>query len=225
MTNSKDTTLLKVRKLATTIKEGRRVEISFDLRQGEMLQLGGPSGCGKTTALRMLARLTAAEEGQMFFRGQPSTATRAPAWRRQLAYLAQQPVMLEGSVRHNLLAGYATASAERSAPRDEDRTGRLLDALGLDAEALMEQDARLLSGGEAARVALARTLLIRPAVLLADEPTAALDADNAAALVRVISRWTGQGGAVVLVAHDPTPWEKVARRTLDMGTGKTEGQR
>ena len=225
MTDSKDTDLLKVRKLAVTIKEGRRVELSFDLREGELLQLGGPSGCGKTTALRMLARLTAAEEGQMFLRGQPFTTTRAPVWRRQLAYLAQQPVMLEGTVRDNLLAGYATTTAERSAPRDEARAGRLMDSLGLDAGALLEQDARVLSGGEAARVALARTLLIRPTVLLADEPTAALDADNAAALVRVITRWTAQGGAVVLVAHDPGPWEGVARRTLELGAGKTEGQR
>lgn len=220
MTDSGDSVLLSVHGLATAIGDGRRVEISFDLKRGEMLQLGGPSGCGKTTALRMLARLTTAEQGQMSLLGQPSSSIKAPAWRRKLAYLAQQPVMLEGSVRHNLLAAYATASAGRPAPRDPDRPVRLMDSLGLDAAGLMDKDARVLSGGEAARVALARTLMMRPAVLLADEPTAALDADNAAALVQVITRWIAQeDGAVVLVAHDAGPWEGASRRMLHMGQG------
>ena len=222
MSDSGDNLLLKVHKLATTIAEGRRVEISLELRRGELVQLSGPSGCGKTTALRMLARLTAAEQGEMDLRGRPFREIKAPAWRRQIAYLAQQPVMLDGTVRDNLLAAYATSRATRAVPRDSGRAGRLLDSLGLDAGELMEQDARVLSGGEAARVALARVLMMRPAVLLADEPTAALDPDNAAALVRAVSRWTEQGGAVVLVAHDPIPWEGVERRVLDMGTGEAQ---
>jgi len=222
MTDSGDSNLLQVRGLATTINRNLRVEVSFELKRKEILQLGGPSGCGKTTALRMLARLTGADEGQVFLQGRPATEIKAPVWRRQVAYLAQQPVMLEGTVRDNLLAGYATATAARAAPQDDTRAGRLMDELGLD-PGLADQDARVLSGGEAARVALVRTLMMRPALLLADEPTASLDADNAAALVRVVSRWVGQGGAVVLVAHDPAPWAEVPKRVLDLGKGWSKG--
>ncbi len=220
MTDHGETTLLRARGLATTIAEGRRVELSFSLGPGQVLQLGGPSGCGKTTALRMLSRLTAAQHGEMLLDGVASTRIPAPTWRRRLAYLAQQPVMLEGSVRQNLLAGFDTTNAPGPAP-DDERPRRLLQDLGLDPDELLEQDARVLSGGEAARVALARTLLLDPAVLLADEPTAALDPDNAAALVRVVSGWLADdGGALVLVAHDAGPWDGVARRVLDMGTGE-----
>lgn len=223
MTDHGETTLLRVHGLATTIAEGRRVELSFVLERGQVLQLGGPSGCGKTTALRMLSRLTAASQGEMSLEGVASTQIPAPAWRRRLAYLAQQPVMLEGSVRQNLLAAFDTSNAPGPAPAVSGRPRQLLEDLGLDADEQLDQDARVLSGGEAARVALARTLLMEPAVLLADEPTATLDPDNAAALVRVITGWLGQGGALVLVAHDVGPWDEVERQVLEIGTGKENG--
>ena len=211
--------LLQVRGLTSRISGQRRVELCFELQRGAVLQLAGPSGCGKTTALRLLARLTRADRGELLLHGKPAAEIAAPAWRRQLTYLAQQPVMFEGSVLDNLLAGYATSSAT-SRPDDlRPQAQQLMARLGLEQEVL-DQDARLLSGGEAARVALGRALLLEPAVLLADEPTAALDPDNAAALVRVVRAWTGDGGAMILVAHDAAPWEGLPRQLLDLATGQ-----
>lgn len=199
----------------------RAIEASFRLDAGAALQVAGPSGCGKTTLLRILARLDARDSGELLLRGEPAVRIPPVRWRRQVVYLAQHPVMLEGTVHYNLDAG----CAPRIARQTSDETGHnrreearlLLRALLLDPDELLDQNARTLSGGEAARVALARALLIHPAVLLADEPTASLDPDGAGALVKVLTGWVGRGGALVLVAHDGAPWEGVKREVLALG--------
>jgi putative ABC transport system ATP-binding protein len=139
---------------------------------------------------------------------------RPARWRRQVQYLAQQPVMFDGTVWDNLAAGFNSSRAPAPPADLELRAGGLLQELDLDPAAVLGQDARTLSGGEASRVALCRSLLVRPLVLLADEPTAALDGGRAGRLVRLLQRWVGEGGALVLVAHDDAPYEDLERRRL-----------
>jgi putative ABC transport system ATP-binding protein len=142
-----------------------------------------------------------------------------------VAYLAQHPVMLEGTVRDNLDAGFATGTADLAADKmgqeRQQEARRLLGALLIEPDEVLGQEARTLSGGEAARIALVRALLIQPAVLLADEPTASLDPDGASALVKVLTGWIGRGGALVLVAHDSAPWEGLKREVLELGSSSS----
>jgi len=205
-------TRFEARQLRFAIGSIRR-EVSFGLESGDVLQVTGPSGHGKSTLLRVLCRLTAAESGQLLLDGGPASGIPAWRWRRRVAYLAQRPVMLPGTVGENLAAAFDTSRAE--ARYDEPLARRLLAELALPDGAL-DKDARLLSGGEAQRVALCRLLLMQPQVLLADEPAAALDDESAAALVNVLGGFVRDGGMLVLVAHDERRWSALSRERLDL---------
>lgn len=138
-----------------------RLEVPhLEVYAGEILAVLGPSGSGKTTLLRLLAGLLSPEEGQVEggFR----------------AYLPQTPPLLQRSVLENAAFGLWLRGVPRHQARA--RAFRLLEEVGLEGKA--RQPAHLLSSGEAVRLALARTLLVEPAVLLLDEPTASLDPAN-----------------------------------------------
>ena len=131
-----------------------RDPVTFDLRVGggEAVQLCGPSGCGKTTALRMLARLDDPGPAQLSLDGAAPAQVDPQAWRRQVCYLAQRPTMLPGTVADNLRAGFGVRHAPEPPAGLEQRNGRRLERLGLHPDRIHDQDARTLSGGEAARV-------------------------------------------------------------------------
>lgn len=208
--------MLEAREVQTTLAKERSIHASFCLPAGQALQVSGPSGCGKTTLLRMLARLDARQGGELLLKGTPAAQVQPTRWRRQVLYLAQQPVMFEGTVAQNLLAGFDTTLADAPGSEHQAEATRLLEALLLEPEELLEQEARTLSVGEAARVALCRALLIQPAVLLADEPTASLDPDAASTLVALLQQRLQQGMALVLVAHDEAPWAELRRKRLEL---------
>jgi ABC-type iron transport system FetAB ATPase subunit len=195
----------------------RSHEVSFRLAPGEVLQVAGPSGCGKTTLLRVLCRLAPAEGGALLLSGVPTSGIAPWDWRRRVAYCAQRPVMLPGTVRENLEAAFASRRAASRLDLVEVR--RLLAALELSADdALLGREARVLSGGEAARLALCRAVLTRPAVLLADEPAAALGEGRAERMVALLRDWTREGGALIVVAHHGQRWADLADRRLELAS-------
>lgn len=193
-----------------------REPLTLDLTvgAGQAVQLNGPSGCGKTTLLRMLARLDDPGAAQLSLDGVAAGSIDPQTWRRRVCYLAQRPAMLPGTVAENLRAGFGVRQAPRP-PEGLDARGKAwLEDLGLAPGQLWEQDARTLSGGEASRVALCRALALEPRVLLCDEPTAGLDLEHGLQLASLLQRWLGQGGALVLVAHDPAPWTGLGPRKV-----------
>lgn len=213
---SEANSVLQARGLMVELGRERSIKASFCLAPQEVLRVAGPSGCGKTTLLRTLARLNAASGGEILLQGRPAAEVDPLGWRRQVVYLSQQPVMLEGTVEENLLAGFATSQAPPPPPDLRQQGVEMMDSLGLDPAKLISQDARTLSGGEAARLALCRALLINPAVLLADEPTASLDAEHTQSLTALLARWTQGGGALVVVAHDSGPWQDLPGAMLTL---------
>lgn len=180
----------------------RQITAAGVLKEGHVLKLRGPSGSGKTTLLRILARLREPDGGRAFLRDVPWLDITAVDWRCKVHYLAQKPVIFDGTVLDNLMRPFELAAVRNRLRFDRERAANLAERLLLP-EKVLHQDARTLSGGEASRVALIRAMLVEPEVLLLDEPLAALDSDAAAAVLEVIDEWvdgTAQKG-VILVSH------------------------
>jgi ATP-binding cassette, subfamily B, bacterial len=191
---------------------GREVlrDVSLVVPSGLVTALLAPSGAGKSTLLRCLNRLVAPDSGEVLLQGRDILELEPRVLRRRVGLVAQVPVMLPGTVRDNVL--YAI---------DEPRTGQAEDALraaNLD-PAFAERPARELSGGERARVALARALAREPEVLLLDEPTENLDADQRARLTGVIRDYARDRTCVV-ISHDMDFIAAVADRILVLEHGR-----
>jgi iron(III) transport system ATP-binding protein len=174
--------------------------LDLDVRAGSTLAVLGPSGCGKSTLLRLVAGFERPAAGQIDIAG--VTAVGRGSWlppqRRPIGYVAQEGSLFPHlSVRRNLEFGL-----DRRRLGDRVRVAELLDLVSLDASCL-DRYPHELSGGQQQRVALARTLARRPALVLLDEPFAALDADLRAATRTAMAEVLHSAGvATVLVTHD-----------------------
>jgi molybdopterin-binding protein len=157
------------------IQRGERTVLTVDrlqVTEGEVLAVIGPNGAGKSTFLLSIARLLRPARGRITFHGQPLDALGELEYRRRIALVLQEPLLLDTSVFENVAAGLRY----RRLPKSEinQRVGEWLKRLGV--AHLSERRARRLSGGEAQRVSLARAFAIQPEILLLDEPFSALDA-------------------------------------------------
>ncbi|MDP2024140.1 MAG: ATP-binding cassette domain-containing protein [Hydrogenophaga sp.] len=209
------------RDLACRFADGRTLRFAdVDVPQGGTLLLRGPSGSGKSTWLALAAGLLSATGGEMAVAGQ-SVGALAPAardaWRaRTIGFLPQRLLLSEAlTVAGNLGLVFFAAGL----PLDKVAMHHTLDALGV-AHLAARKPARL-SGGEAQRVALARALLLRPRVILADEPTASLDdAACAAALKLLRERAQAAGATLVIATHDARVLQAVpGAQVLAVGGG------
>lgn len=182
---------------------------------GECLAVLGPNGAGKSTLLRALGLLTTHHvEGRVLLEGKPMNAAEM---RKVAAAVLQRPILRRGTVLHNVTSGLRF----RGIARDEAnrRVEPWLAALGL--EALVDQDVRTLSGGEAQRVSLARALVLEPRVLLLDEPFSALDAATRSDLLADLrAALDGLPTATLLVSHDRHEALALATRTTLLIDGR-----
>lgn len=158
----------------------------------------GPSGAGKTQLLRAIADLDP-NEGQVVLEGKTRDSMSAPAWRRQVIYVAADPRFWYPTVREHFEADPSAALVQ----------------LGLPVS-ILDRDPALLSSGEAQRVALLRAVALEPRVLLLDEPTRALDAENVERVEALLHALAGRGVGVVLVSHDSEQLTRMAHRTLTL---------
>ena len=169
----------------------------------------GPSGSGKSTLTRLTNRLLDPTSGTVELRGADVRSLDVLELRRTVGMVFQRPTLFDGTVRDNLAATGVQDLAEHEA---------MLDTVGLEA-AFLDRAGDTLSGGEAQRVCLARALLMRPSVLVADEPTASLDHESVLMLER-LARDLADGGVPILwVTHDLAQVERIAdhRVTLEAG--------
>jgi putative ABC transport system ATP-binding protein len=198
-------------------------DIWLEVRAGERWALVGPSGSGKTLLLRSLALLDPLDAGDIFWQGQSVSAPAIPDFRRQVIYLHQRPALFEGTVEDNLRQPFALG-ANRDRRFDRERVLERLADLGRDAFFLARVQ-RDLSGGEAQMVALLRAIQLDPAILLLDEPTAALDPESARAIESLVRHWLEEAPekrALVWISHDLAQAGRVADRQLVMRHGRLE---
>jgi len=190
---------------------------SLDVRRGEVLGLVGPSGSGKSTLLRLLNFLEAPTRGEISFAGQPFSSTKQIPLelRRRVTTVFQRPMLLERTVWENVVFGLRL----RGVRNTHQPVQEVLKEVGLDQMA--RQRARNLSGGEAQRVALARAMVLKPDVLLLDEPTANLDPYNVALIENIIKRLNQeQAATLVLVTHNVFQAHRLADRVVFILEGK-----
>ena len=188
-------------------------DLDVSLPADGLTVVAGPSGSGKTTLLRLCNRLEVPARGTVRHRG-TDVAERDPLeLRREVGMVFQRPVTFAGTVRDNL--------RQADPDGDDDVFAALLRRAGLDA-AFLGRDAGELSGGEAQRACLARSLATRPRVLLMDEPTSSLDGDAAAVLERLARGLVADGTPVVWVTHDTAQMRRLADHVVLLAAGRAD---
>jgi len=194
--------------------------VDLDIPVGEFVALMGPSGCGKSTLLNLVAGLDNADEGEILVAGEPVTGKSedelARMRRRHIGIVFQFFNLLEGmSALENVVLPAMIAGAKRKAA--ETRARDLLDLLGLADKA--NEAPGSLSGGQRQRLAIARALANQPTLLLADEPTGALDQSTGREIIGLFERLNHDGVTVILVTHDHDVARR-ARRRVEIVDGR-----
>jgi spermidine/putrescine ABC transporter ATP-binding subunit len=190
--------------------------VSLEVRRGELMTLLGPSGCGKTTLLNLVAGFFVPDAGEIAIDG--ARVTDLPTWRREIGMTFQNYALFP----HMTLAsnvGYGLRARRLAKAEIERRVAAALDLVKLTG--LEDRKPRQLSGGQQQRVALARALVVRPKVLLLDEPFSALDRNLRGAMqveLREIQRKLGV--TTIFVTHDQSEALSLSDRIAVMSEGR-----
>ncbi len=192
--------------------------LSITLTPGDMIAVGGSSGAGKTTFADLLAGLLEPQEGRITVGDQRLDAGTVPDWRTRLAYVTQDPLLFNDTVRTNLLWGGVEAD-EAAIARALELTGadQVVDRMPQGLDSIVGENGALVSGGERQRLALSRALLRRPEVMILDEATSALDADSEAAVLAALAALEPRP-LIVVISHRPQVLAACDRRlTFEAG--------
>jgi tungstate transport system ATP-binding protein len=185
--------------------------INFSVDRGAVFALIGPTGAGKTTLLRIINLLEVPGVGEIYFDGKciPRSGKQRLEIRRRMSFIHQKPQVFNLSVYDNVACGLRWRGEAKN--RIAGKVDHILEMVGL--EAYKNRNARTLSGGEAQRVALARSLVLEPEVLLLDEPTANLDPVSTAKIEQLISYVARQRNTTMIMAtHDMSQGQQLAGR-------------
>jgi putative ABC transport system ATP-binding protein len=217
--------VLKTARLRKTFEaEGAPVRalrgVDLVLSRGEFVAVTGPSGCGKSTLLNLVAGLEAPSDGEIVLAGEQLSgkdeSELAHLRRRHIGFVFQFFNLLEdSSALENVVLAAAIAGASRR--RAEMRARELLDLLGLQDKA--GELPAVLSGGQRQRLAIARALANEPTLLLADEPTGALDSAGGLEVLELFRRLHATGQTILLVTHDEQVAD-AAQRVVRMQDGR-----
>jgi putative ABC transport system ATP-binding protein len=205
----------------TPVRALRGIDLSVG--KGEFLALTGPSGCGKSTLLNLVAGLEMPSDGEILVAGESvhdkDESELARLRRRHIGFVFQFFNLLdETSARENVALAAAIAGVSRR--RAEARANELLDLLGLAEKA--DDLPGVLSGGQRQRLAIARALANEPTLVLADEPTGALDSAGGLEVLELFRRLHATGQTILLVTHDERV-ANAAERVLEMEDGRIVG--
>jgi cell division transport system ATP-binding protein len=198
--------------------------LSFAVEDGELLFITGHSGAGKSTLLKLIAAIERPSSGSVLVNGQNVGALKRPAipyLRRNLGLVFQdQKLLYDRSVYDNVMLPLAFSDHP---PREAARRARA----ALDKVGLLERERAnpiQLSGGEQQRLAIARAVVNRPSILLADEPTANLDVDSAGHILDIFVAFNRVGVNVLIATHDLGLVERYGTKVLRLAEGRLVGE-
>ena len=199
--------------------------ISFDIKEGETIALVGGIGCGKSTIMNLILRFLDPQKGHILIEGQDISDVTLSSLREQVSKLSQFPFFLKDTIRENVRLG--RASATDAEVEDACRLAHIHDVI-VDRQRMPQGydtvvDVQIPSGGQKRLIALARCLLRKPEVLLLDEPTENLDADQRNRLIQVIREYANERTCIV-ISHDLTFVAAVADRILVLDKGHLADQ-
>jgi putative ABC transport system ATP-binding protein len=193
--------------------------ISGDIHQQAITAIIGPSGGGKSTLLRLMNALNEPDEGDLYLMGVPYKQIHPRELRRKVGMVFQEPILFPGTVESNLQ--FPCQMTGKCPPEWEDSARSLLQQVNLDPVQVWKRDVSDFSLGEKQRIALVRTLLTNPEVILLDEPTASLDPGNSSFIVNIIRQWNMEKHlTVVWVTHTMDVARQVADRVWVIHKGQ-----
>jgi len=189
----------------------------LDFQPGRIYFLAGPNGAGKSTLLQLLGLLLPPDRGEIIVAG---TAVRGGSdrqlMRRQITLVEQSPFLFDGTVYDNLAFGLRLRNVRGDLQRR--RISSALEAVGL--QGVDFRRAPALSGGETRRVALARAMVLRPKVLLLDEPTAGLDRESLPLFENCLEALPREGVTVIMSTHDADQSRRLRGEVLRLEAGR-----
>jgi putative ABC transport system ATP-binding protein len=228
---TKDDSILAIKDGSVTYgASGARVQalagVTLAFAPSTVTLIMGPSGSGKTTLLSVLGCLLRPDTGQVFVEGKEagklSESERTIVRRLKIGFIFQAFRLFRSlNAFENVMLAAEIAGRADGAMRDRAR--QLLDRFGMSPKLKLKPKA--LSGGEKQRIAIARALLCKPRILLADEPTASLDSQAGRQICQILQGLAAQDEqTIVVVSHDPR-WEKFAHRTVVLEDGRVVDDR
>jgi putative ABC transport system ATP-binding protein len=199
-------------------------EVSLKVREGEFIAIMGPSGCGKSTLLHLLGGLATPTSGRVLVDGEEVSsgkdAVRTDIRRRKIGFVFQRFNLLPTlSVRGNL---EIAQEIHRNGSRNREHVEEILNLLGLEKKTHHKPSE--LSGGEQQRLAIARAVINRPAILLADEPTGNLDTRNSMVVLKMIQELNrALSQTILMITHNPEA-ATIANSLIEMRDGRIVSQ-
>ncbi|MCO7124452.1 ATP-binding cassette domain-containing protein [Sporolactobacillus shoreicorticis] len=191
--------------------------ISVSINSGDFMSIMGPSGSGKSTFLRLCCHLISPTDGTLLFHGQPIDNFEPTDLRKKIAYCFQTPYLFGDRVRDNIEFPYII----RNLPVDDARVKALFSSFQMTTDYL-EKEIKNLSGGEKQRIALIRSLLFTPEILLLDEVTSALDVANTAIVEHVVTSLHNEGTTILWITHNPEQGKRHANKVLTIKNGEIQ---
>lgn len=202
-------------------RDGKEIikSISVEFSPGDFVSIVGPSGSGKSTFLRLCCHLISPTEGKILFHGKDMLQENPIELRKKISYCFQEPILWGDTVEESIAFPFRV----RNRKVDREKVIPLFARFNLD-ESCLTHEIKNLSGGEKQRIALIRTLLFDPEVLLLDEVTSALDAGNAELIEKEILHLNQEGITILWVTHNDEQSRKYAGQLLTMEDGRIKSQ-
>lgn len=190
-------------------------DITIPINQGDYISIVGPSGSGKSTFLKLCCHLISPTKGRVLYKNKSIMEHNPMELRKNIVYCFQTPYLFGETVMDNVSFPYHL----RNIKMDFKKVEELFDLFNLEKEYL-KKDIKNLSGGEKQRIALIRTLLFRPEILLLDEVTSALDVNNTVIVENVMKSLNKNGTTIIWITHNPEQSKRNAHKLLTIEAGE-----